>query len=34
MSFERRKVRTGRVVGDRMDKTVVVVVDRTELEGV
>ena len=27
MSFERRKVRTGRVVSDRMDKSVVVVVE-------
>ena len=28
MSFERRKVRVGRVVGDKMDKTVVVSVKR------
>ena len=28
MSFERRKVRTGRVIADKMDKTVVVAIER------
>ena len=28
MSFERRKVRTGRVIADKMDKTVVVTIER------